>query len=275
MGRVLILLFGVTSYGMFLLVFLYLIAFLGNLQNTALAGMIPFLTTVVPYSIDQGREAAGFLPALTVDLLLIALFGVQHSVMARQGFKRLWTRVIPKEAERSFYVLASSVVLAFILWQWRPIAAPLLWHAEAAWSIALAWSVLAAGLIILLWSTFLIDHFDLFGLKQAWFRFRDRPLQNPHFVTPVLYRFVRHPLYVGWFLIFWGTPSMSFGHLLFALGMSGYIFIAIRFEERDLVSFHGDAYKRYKEQVPMVVPRLGRRFDTSAQEPPTPVMHNK
>jgi protein-S-isoprenylcysteine O-methyltransferase Ste14 len=260
MARILILLFSAASYSLFLVVFLYLVAFLANLQNTTVADALPILHSLVPYSIDQGRAAGPLVVALLADLSLIALFGLQHSVMARQGFKKLWTRIVPKEAERSFYVFTSSIVLGFILWQWRPIATPVIWHADSALGNLLAWGVMLTGLVILLWSTFLIDHFDLFGLKQAWYRFRDRPLRHPKFVTPYLYRFVRHPLYVGWFLIFWGTPAMSFGHLLFAIGMSAYILIAIRFEERDLVSFHGEAYRQYKEQVPMVLPGLKRRF---------------
>lgn len=261
MARALILLFSITSYGFFLLVLLYLLAFLANAQATPLALAFPVLESLVPYSVDAGRQPAALVPALAIDLVLIALFGIQHSMMARQGFKRVWTKVIPKEAERSFYVLMSSLVLAFIMWQWQPVPAPALWQAEAAWTAAAGYGVLGLGVVILLWSTFLIDHFDLFGLKQAWCRFRDRPIRNPRFMTPLLYRFVRHPLYVGWFLIFWGTPSMTMGHLLFALGMSSYIFIAIRYEERDLVSFHGDAYRRYQQQVPMLVPMPGKRLD--------------
>jgi len=263
MVRLFILLFSVLSYGLFLGVFLYLVGFLTNVQTTALADAWPVLATLVPYSIDAGRASPGFVPALAINLGLIALFGLQHSVMARQGFKRWWTGIVPQAAERSVYVLASSVVLAVVAWQWRPMPYPVLWEADTAVGVAIGHGVLALGLVILLWSTFLIDHFDLFGLKQAWTRFRNRSFEHPRFMTPMLYRIVRHPLYVGWFLIFWGTPTMTFGHLLFAAGMSGYIFIAIRYEERDLVSFHGDAYRRYREQVPMVVPVPGRRYRQS------------
>lgn len=260
MTRILILLFSVASYGVFLLVFLYLVAFLGNLQATALADAVPALKSLIPYSIDYGRQFGAVAPAVAINLGLIALFGVQHSVMARQGFKRAWTRLVPKEAERSVYVLAASAVLALVMWQWRPMLSPVLWHADTAWTAAIGWSVMGLGIVILLWSTFLIDHFDLFGLRQAWTAFRRQSLQHPRFMTPMLYKFVRHPLYVGWFLIFWGTPHMTAGHLLFAAGMSAYIFIAIQYEERDLVSFHGEAYERYREQVPMVVPMPGRRY---------------
>lgn len=254
MGRLFTLLFSVSSYCLFLLVFLYLIAFLGNLQQTALADVMPAIGGLVVYSIDSGRAVASFGTALAVNLFLIGLFGLQHSVMARPGFKQAWTRIVPKPLERSVYVLLSSVVLAFVMWQWRPMPVPMLWEASATWSAAIGWSVMGFGILILLWSTFLIDHFDLFGLKQAWARFREQPFEPPRFMTPMLYRIVRHPLYVGWFLIFWGTPSMSLGHLLFATGMSAYIFIAIRYEERDLVSVHGEKYEQYRQQVPMVVP---------------------
>lgn len=259
MFRLLVFPFSLASYGLFLLVFLYLLAFLANLQTTALADAWPALAAWIPYSIDAGRDMGSFTQAVLIDIGLIALFGLQHSVMARQGFKRAWTRVVPAEAERSVYVLLSSLVLAFVMWQWRPIPTPALWHADAVWTAAIGWFTMGAGVLILLWSTFLIDHFDLFGLKQAWKALRQEPARAPRFMTPMLYKLVRHPLYVGWFLIFWGTPAMTAGHLLFAVGMSGYIFIAIQYEERDLVSFHGEAYERYREQVPMVVPRPGRR----------------
>lgn len=261
MGRVFTLLFSVSSYCLFLLVFVYLIAFLANLQQTALADAFPAIGGWVVYSIDSGRAVGSFGTALVINLCLIGLFGLQHSIMARPGFKEAWTRVVPRPAERSVYVLLSSIVLVFVMWQWRPMPAPMLWEANAAWSAAIGWSVMGLGILILLWSTFLIDHFDLFGLKQAWARFRAQPFEPPRFMTPMLYRIVRHPLYVGWFLIFWGTPRMSFGHLLFAAGMSAYIFVAIHYEERDLVSFHGEKYERYREQVPMVVPVPGRRYD--------------
>jgi protein-S-isoprenylcysteine O-methyltransferase Ste14 len=198
--------------------------------------------------------------AVLVDVGLILLFGLQHSVMARPGFKRAWTRVVPKALERSVYVLIASVVLALLMWQWRPIPTPVLWHADAAWSAAVAWSVMVLGVLLLLWATFLIDHFELFGLRQGFSALRDKPLREPGFVTPYLYKIVRHPLYLGWLLIFWGTPTMTAGHLLFATGMSGYILLALRFEERDLVQHIGARYQRYRQQVPALVPRPGRRF---------------
>lgn len=256
--KTLILAFSLASYALFLLVFLYLLAFLIDLPATPLADAFPELTRWVPYTIDTGRTPMDLPWALAVNLILVSLFGLQHSVMARQGFKRVWTRVVPEAAERSMYVLLSSIVLVGVMWFWQPISTPVLWDATGTVGAYAGWSVLAIGVIILLWSTFLIDHFDLFGLRQAWAALRERPAESPRFMTPMLYRIVRHPLYVGWFLIFWGTPTLSLGHALFAAGMTGYIFIAIRFEEQDLVSFHGDAYERYRQEVPMMVPLPGR-----------------
>jgi protein-S-isoprenylcysteine O-methyltransferase Ste14 len=252
--------FSIVCYGVFLLVFLYLLAFLGNLQTTPLADAFPAIRALVPRSVDLGRDMGSPRSALLVDLGLILLFGLQHSVMARPGFKRVWTRALPKELERSVYVLIASVVLALLMWQWRPIPTPVLWHASAAWSVALGWSVMIVGVLVLLWATFLIDHFELFGLQQGWRTLRREELRGPAFVTPYLYKIVRHPLYVGWFLIFWGAPTMTAGHFLFAAGMSGYILLAIRFEERDLAEHIGEPYHRYRQQVPALVPRLGKRF---------------
>jgi methanethiol S-methyltransferase len=162
--------------------------------------------------------------------------------------------------ERSVYVLIASAVLALLLWQWRPLPVPVLWHAEATWAVALGWSVMGAGVAVLLWATFLIDHFELLGLRQGWSTLRGGELHAPAFVTPYLYKIVRHPQYLGWLLIFWGTPTMTAGHVLFAAGMSGYILLALRFEERDLVQHIGAPYQRYRQQVPALVPRPGRRF---------------
>jgi protein-S-isoprenylcysteine O-methyltransferase Ste14 len=252
--------FSIACYGVFLLVFLYLLAFLGNLQATPLSEAYPGLRTLLPYSVDLGRDMGSRQSAVLVNVGLLLLFGLQHSVMARPGFKRAWTRVVPKELERSAYVLIASVVLAVLMWQWRPIPTPVLWHADAAWSVALAWSVMGIGVAVLLWATFLINHFELFGLQQGWITLRGGELKGPAFVTPWLYKIVRHPLYVGWLLIFWGVPTMTAGHLLFSAGMSGYILLAIRFEERDLVEHIGEPYQRYRQQVPALVPTPGRRF---------------
>ena len=238
-------LFSIVCYGVFLLVFLCLLAFLGNR---------------VPISVDLGRDMGSIGLAVLVDIGLILMFGLQHSVMARPGFKRAWTRVVPKEMERSLYVLIASAVLVLLMWQWRPIPMPVLWHADAAWTVALGWSVMGLGVAVLLWATFLINHFELFGLQQGWLTLRGGELRGPAFVTPYLYKIVRHPLYVGWLLIFWGAPTMSAGHFLFSAGMSGYILLAIRFEERDLVQHIGEPYQRYRQQVPALVPLPGRKF---------------
>ncbi len=254
-------LFSVLSYGAFLLVFLYLLAFLGNLQATSLAGEMALIAVLVPRSIDLGRDMGSPASAILVDLGLLALFGLQHSVMARPAFKRAWTRVVPKELERSLYVLIASAVLALLMWQWRPIPTPVLWHASADWSVALGWAVMGAGVAVLLWATFLIDHFELLGLRQGWSTLRGRELHAPAFVTPYLYKIVRHPQYLGWLLIFWGAPTMTAGHLLFTAGMSGYILVAMRFEERDLVEHIGERYRRYRQEVPALVPLPGRRYE--------------
>src|SRR5688500_17719302 len=216
------LLFSVACYAAFLLAFLNLLAFLGNLQATPLADAFPAIRTLVPRSIDVGRDMGSQSSAVLVDVGLILLFGLQHSVMARPGFKRAWTRMVPKETERSVYVLIASVVLAVVMWQWRPIPTPVFWHADATWSVALAWSVMGVGVAVLLWATFLINHFELFGLQQGWITLRGGEIRGPAFVTPWLYRIVRHPLYLGWLLIFWGVPTMTAGHFLFSAGMSGY-----------------------------------------------------
>jgi protein-S-isoprenylcysteine O-methyltransferase Ste14 len=253
-------LLSLACYAVFLLVFLYLLAFLGNLQGTALAERWPWISVIVPLSIDYGRDMGSPASALAVNLLLMALFGLQHSLMARPAFKRAWTRLVPKELERSVYVLLSSVVLALLLWQWRPLPTPVSWHAEGSLAVALGWSVMGLGVVILLWATFLIDHFELFGLQQGWNTLVGKALRAPAFVTPWLYKIVRHPLYVGWLLIFWGTPTMTAGHLLFAVVMSGYILVAMRYEERDLVAHIGESYRRYQQEVPALVPRPGKRI---------------
>jgi protein-S-isoprenylcysteine O-methyltransferase Ste14 len=258
--RTAIFLFSILAYGAFLLVFLYLLAFLSNLQATPLADVVPTLRALVSRSIDLGRDMGSPLSAVLLNLGLLAGFGLQHSVMARPGFKRVWTRVVPKELERSVYVLIASLVLLVLMWQWRPIPTPVLWHANATWSTAIGWSVMGCGVLVLLWATFLIDHFELLGLRQGWSTLRGAELRAPAFVTPHLYKLVRHPQYLGWLLIFWGTPTMTAGHLLFATSMSGYILLAMRFEERDLVQHIGEPYERYRQQVPALVPQLGRRL---------------
>ena len=246
MGRGIAFLYGVVCYGIFFLTFLYLIGFLGNL--------------LVPKSIDVGPVVAT-LTAFLINFALIALFGIQHSVMARPEFKERWTKIVPKSIERSTYVLISSALLILLYWQWRPMVG-VIWEAESVWAQYMLWAVFFGGFLLVLLSTFVIDHFDLFGLRQVWFNWRQQSYTHSGFKVTYFYKFVRHPLYVGWIMSFWGIPRMTTGHLLFALGMTAYILIAIRYEERDLVKFLGDDYARYREKVPMLVPRFGKGHDT-------------
>ena len=247
MGRGIAILYGVVCYAIFFLTFLYLIGFLSNL--------------LVPRTIDVGA-AATTLTALTINFTLIALFGIQHTVMARPGFKEKWTKIVPKSVERSTYVLISSVVLILLYWQWRPMTGQVIWEAEAAWAQYLLWAVLFGGFGIVLLSTFIIDHFDLFGLRQVWLNLRQKEYTSSGFKVTFFYKFVRHPLYVGWIMAFWGTPRMTLGHLMFAVGMTAYILIAIRYEERDLVQILGDDYAQYRKKVPMLIPRFGKGHET-------------
>lgn len=243
MSKAASLLFAVVAYVIFFATFLYLISFVGNL---------PF----VPVTVDRGPDAP-LTTALIVDVALIAVFGVQHSVMARQGFKRAWTRVVPKQAERSVYVLGASAALIVMFLFWRPIPGTI-WSVGGT-AATLLWVLFGLGWAIVLLSTFLINHFELFGLQQAWFHARDRDAAAPQLREPLFYRLVRHPLYVGFFIAFWSTPVMTRGHLLFALGMSIYMLAAIPMEERDLVGVFGKDYEDYRSRVGMLTPRFGRR----------------
>jgi methanethiol S-methyltransferase len=246
MARILCLLFGVAAYLLFFATFLYLIAFVGN-------------SPWAPRTVDQGGASGPIGLALVVDLALIALFGLQHSVMARPGFKRSWTRIVPKPVERSAYVVAASLALILLFRLWRPIAGDL-WRIENDIGSAILWGLFALGWLIVLLSTFLISHFELFGLAQVWGHARGRTESPPPvFRTPLFYRYVRHPLYSGFFLAFWATPQMSWGHLLLAAGVSAYMLIAIRYEERDLVDTFGDDYRSYRDRAGMLTPRFGRK----------------
>jgi protein-S-isoprenylcysteine O-methyltransferase Ste14 len=239
MGAVLSVLYGIVVYAFFAATFVYAIGFAGNL--------------VVPKSIDSGA-AAPLSEAVLVNVLLFVLFAVQHSVMARPAFKRWWTRFVPEAIERSTYVLAATLALALLLWQWRPIAEPVIWSVDDPAARLAVNAVFWLGWVVLLTSTFLINHFELFGLRQVFAGMRGRVLPTPEFRTPLLYRHVRHPLYLGFLLGFWATPRMTAGHLLFAVAITGYILIGIYFEERDLVAQFGDRYRRYREQVGMLLP---------------------
>jgi methanethiol S-methyltransferase len=238
MKRLLVLLFGAASYAVFFATFLYAFGFIGNV--------------IVPKSIDS-EPASSFTTALLVDAGLLALFALQHSIMARQWFKRMWTRIIPEPAERSAYVLFSSAALILLFWQWQPLGG-IIWNIEGGAAQAVIYAFFAAGWLIVLLSTFMINHFDLFGLRQVWLYFRGRPYTPLQFRTPFFYKFVRHPLYFGWLLAFWFTPVMTAAHLFFAVMTTAYILIAIRFEECDLVSQHGDSYRSYRDRVPMILP---------------------
>jgi protein-S-isoprenylcysteine O-methyltransferase Ste14 len=250
--RVWILIYGVVAYGLFLATSLYACGFVGNFRTpTALDGAL------------QGP----FAPALAIDLGLLALFAVQHSGMARPGFKRWLTRFVPQPMERPTYVLLSSVALLLLFWLWRPLGG-VVWEVTGAPRVVL-YSLFAAGWLTVLGTTFLINHFDLFGLRQAWLGFRGLPYTPLKFTTPGPYKLVRHPLYVGWLLAFWATPTMTTAHLVFALGTTAYILGAILLEERDLVAAHPE-YARYQQEVPMLVPRLnGLKREAGARLPDT------
>ena len=242
MSRILTLAYGAVSYVIFFLTFLYAIGFIGNV--------------IVPKSLDSPATDP-WPTALAVDLALLSLFAVQHSVMARHGFKRLLTRIIPAAAERSTYVLASSLALILLFWQWRPLGG-VVWDVQHPVGRAVLYGGFAFGWTLVLVTTFVINHFDLFGLRQTWRAFRGLPQAGLRFVTPVLYRMVRHPLYVGWLFTFWSTPTMTVTHLLFAVMTTSYILVAIQLEERDLMSAHPE-YAEYRRRVPMLVPSWPRR----------------
>ena len=235
--------YGSLSYLIFLGTFLYAIGFVGNFG--------------VPQSLD-GTPAGPLGVALAINAGLLALFAVQHSVMARRWFKEWWTRVVPRPLERSTYVLFSSLALLLLFWQWRPLGG-VVWSVENPAGRLILWSLFAFGWGLVLVSTFLINHFDLFGLRQVWLYLLGRPYTALQFGTPGPYRLVRHPLYVGWFFAFWATPRMTLAHLLFSVATTAYILLAIRFEERDLAREHGEAYEAYRRSVPMLVPYARRR----------------
>lgn len=241
MARGLFMLFGVIAYLIFFIVFLYLVGFVGNLP-------------ALPLTIDRGPASPAAI-AIPIDFALIALFGVQHSVMARKGFKRAWTRVVPQPIERSMYVLGASLVLVVLFLFWRPLTQPV-WTVENRLAADLLWGICALGWGMVLLTTYLLSHFELFGLEQVYRNLTGKAAAVPELRRPLFYRAVRHPLYTGFLLAFWATPVMSLGHLLFAAGMTVYILIAIRYEERDLVCTFGRDYERYQREVGMLVPKF-------------------
>lgn len=230
--------YGCLAYLVFLGTFLYAIAFVGGFA--------------VPTTLD-GAPGTPFMTALAIDCGLLAVFAVQHSVMARRWFKEWWTQVVPWTIERSTYVLAASLALIMLFWQWRPLGG-VVWSVDHPIGRAMLWTLFAAGWLIVLVTTFLIDHFDLFGLRQVWLPLVGKPYSRVTFRMPGPYRFVRHPLYLGFLLAFWMTPTMTLAHLVFAFATTAYILLAIQFEERDLVAEHGRAYEDYRRRVSMILP---------------------
>ncbi len=243
MSKILTALYSVLCYVFAMATIVYLMGFVEGL--------------LVPKSIDSGA-VGGLWPSLVIDLALLAVFGVQHSVMARPGFKRVWTRFVPAAAERSTYLVFAGLTLVLLFWQWRPLTQSI-WRVDNALfaNLLLALSWIGWGMVLL--STYLISHPHLFGLTQGFSGLLGRREPEARFVTPMLYKWSRHPLYTGFIIAFWAAPAMSLGHLVFAIGTTIYILIAIWFEERDLVAAFGDRYRQYRQEVGMIFPRLGRR----------------
>jgi protein-S-isoprenylcysteine O-methyltransferase Ste14 len=236
--------FALVAYAIFFATFLYLIGFVGNLPD-------------LPVTVDKG-PAGPVATALIINVALISLFGIQHSVMARQGFKKAWTRTVPEPIERSVYVLFASAALIILFSFWRPIDGTV-WDVADPTGRMILWALFGAGWLIVLLSTFLLNHFELFGLQQPWLHLRGQTARPHELRQPLFYNWVAHPLYSGFFLAFWATPTMSYGHLLLSVGMSTYMLIAIRYEEKDLIAYYGDAYRSYRSRVGMLIPGIGRR----------------
>jgi protein-S-isoprenylcysteine O-methyltransferase Ste14 len=255
MKRILVFAYGLFCYVLFLGTFLYLGAFLGNVFAVG--------------SMDSPASVP-LLQGLLIDTLLVAVFGLQHSVMARPRFKKWLTRFVPEPAERSTYVMSSNLALILLFWQWRPTGG-VIWDVQDPVGRAVFHGLLITGFLIVLVTTFLINHFDLFGLRQVWLYLRGQPYTSIAFTTPGPYKVIRHPMYVGWLAAFWATPTMTLAHLVFAAGMTTYILVAIWLEERDLVEFHGEAYAEYRRTVPMLIPVPRGAEGKSSGQAGTPV----
>lgn len=242
-AKAMIALYGIVCYLLFFPTFCYFVAFTGGI--------------LVPKTVDTGTSTP-LLQAILINLALIALFGLQHSIMARQSFKQRITRVMPQSMERSTFVLVSALLLALILWQWRPINITI-WEAKTQAGQIAMYTLYGLGWSLMLLSTFLINHFELFGLKQVFKQFRERTIANPRFQTPWFYKLARHPMMTGFFIGFWATPHMTLGHLLLAAGFTAYILIGVHYEEKDLIKTFGEKYINYKKEVPKFIPGLKSR----------------
>ena len=238
-GRILSFIYGIVAYIIFLGSFLYAVAFVGDFW--------------VAKTINTGPEAESLLQALLINGGLLSLFAVQHSVMARPGFKKWWTKIIPSHIERSTYVLLSSLILILLFWQWRPMP-DVIWSVESGIGYSILIGLFGLGWGIVLLSTFMINHFNLFGLRQVYLHLKDEEITPIKFKEPGLYKYVRHPLMLGFIIAFWATPHMTLGHLVFAVATTGYIFVGMWFEERDLIRHHGEKYREYRERVRMLIP---------------------
>jgi protein-S-isoprenylcysteine O-methyltransferase Ste14 len=254
-GRVCVLVYGVVTYALFLVSFLYAVGFIcGAAVQTKMS------QTLIPKDIDNGEQGELW-TAVAINVALLGLFGVQHSIMARPAFKEWWTQFVPKPVERSTFMLATSLVLILLFWQWRPIPQEV-WRIDNQAGFAALLALSGIGWLIVLAATFMIDHFDLFGLKTTYHHFAGRETEPLEFKQVMLYRYIRHPIMTGFLIAFWATPVMTAGHLLFAVVVTAYVLLALQLEERDLVTAIGEPYRDYQKRVPMLLPlRFGKRND--------------